>query len=63
MPSIGQDCYWCGKPITSLLDSCSFNVAPDAASGGTMKPFHNTCLPFKTIRVENTERPPRRTDQ
>lgn len=38
-------CFKCGLPIQG--DYISSNVAPDAASGGVMRPFHRTCAPIR----------------
>lgn len=41
-------CHACGLPIQTGVTFQWWNVAPDAASGGTMKPFHIECGPHKT---------------
>jgi hypothetical protein len=57
------ECYHCGKPIYANEPSCLWNVAPDAASGGTMMPFHSACAPMKFVSVPNTDRPaPKKKD-
>lgn len=38
-----ENCWVCKEPILADEFSCSVNVAPDAASGGTMKPHHTAC--------------------
>lgn len=42
--AVGQQCWKCKLPIYGAHVSC--NVAPDAASGGTFKPFHSACAPM-----------------
>jgi len=66
------ECYWCGRLIGYDEPWCMLNVAPDAASGGTMMPHHSACAPTlvdvvsaagapaRVVVVPNPDRPPRR---
>lgn len=48
---MGETCFYCKKPVTlngrmDEIDGFHENVAPNAASGGSMFPVHWACSSF-----------------